>query len=104
MEQALVVGYARVSTVDQNLDAQTSALVDAGCNPKRIYTDKETGVRADRPRLKLAMEVVRPGDTLIVWKLDPSKILFRSWRISTSARWPSEALPRASTRLVPKVG
>jgi DNA invertase Pin-like site-specific DNA recombinase len=70
MEQSLSIGYARVSTVDQNLDAQRSALLGAGCSPDRIYTDKVTGIRADRPGLKLAMEVVRPGDTLVVWKLD----------------------------------
>lgn len=70
MEQSLSIGYARVSTVDQNLDAQQSALHEAGCHRNRVYTDKVTGIRADRPGLKLALEVVRPGDTLVVWKLD----------------------------------
>jgi DNA invertase Pin-like site-specific DNA recombinase len=70
MEHPLSIGYARVSTIDQNLQAQVDALLAAGCRRDRIYTDRVTGIRADRPGLHTALEVVRPGDTLVVWKLD----------------------------------
>ena len=64
----MLVGYARVSTQDQNLDLQRMALEKAGC--EKIYEDKMGGAREGRPGLKLAMEVLRKGDTLVVWKLD----------------------------------
>ena len=62
------LGYARVSTQDQNLDMQRDALTLAGSD--KIFEDMMSGTRADRPGLKLAMEVLRDGDTLVVWKLD----------------------------------
>lgn len=61
------VGYARVSTLDQNLDLQLDALKKAGC--EKIYTDKMSGIKA-RPGLDEALVFVRPGDVLVVWKLD----------------------------------
>jgi len=64
----MLVGYARVSTLDQNLDLQRSALSQVGCG--KIYEDRISGTRAERPGLKLALEVLRDGDTLVVWKLD----------------------------------
>lgn len=64
----MLIGYARVSMLDQNLALQKDALVNAGC--ERIFDDKVTGTRADRPGLLKAMEVLREGDTLVVWKLD----------------------------------
>lgn len=64
----MLVGYARVSTQDQNLDFQRSALTEAGC--KKIYEDQLSGSRAERPGLKLALEVLREDDTFVVWKLD----------------------------------
>ena len=67
-EQTVLIGYARVSTQDQNLDLQTEALTKAGC--KRIFNDKISGSRAERPGLTKALEMLREGDTLIVWKLD----------------------------------
>ncbi len=63
-----VIGYARVSTEDQNLDLQRDALGRAGCG--RIYEDRASGARADRPGLALALEVARAGDQLVVWRLD----------------------------------
>ena len=63
-----LVGYARVSTWDQNLDLQTDALHEAGC--VRVFTDKASGTRTDRPQLAAALDYVRPGDTLLVWRLD----------------------------------
>ena len=64
-----LIGYARVSTQEQNLDLQTIALKEAGC--KKIFTEKASGAQRDRPELIAAMEYVRPGeDVLVVWKLD----------------------------------
>ena len=64
----MLIGYARVSTQDQNLELQTEALSKAGC--KRIFSDKLSGSRAERPGLAQAQELLREGDTLVVWKLD----------------------------------
>ena len=64
----MLVGYVRVSTQDQNLDLQLEALQKAGC--EKIYEDKTSGSKAERPGLKMALEVLREGDTLVVWKLD----------------------------------
>ncbi len=65
---SMLVGYARVSTTDQNLDLQTDALQAAGC--ERLYTDTVSGAKVDRPGLTAALNTCRPGDTLVVWKLD----------------------------------
>jgi DNA invertase Pin-like site-specific DNA recombinase len=67
-ETAMWIGYARVSTPDQNLDLQTEALTKAGC--KKVFDDKVSGRRAERPGLAKALELLREGDTLVVWKLD----------------------------------
>ena len=62
------IGYARVSTVEQNLDMQMDALHNDGC--KDIFQDKASGTQADREGLEKALEYMREGDTLVVWKLD----------------------------------
>jgi DNA invertase Pin-like site-specific DNA recombinase len=64
----MLIGYARVSTQDQNLELQRKALLDAGC--KKIFDDKLSGSRSDRPGLAQALAILRDGDTLVVWKLD----------------------------------
>lgn len=64
----MLIGYARVSTQDQNLDLQLEALNRAGC--QKIFEDKLSGTRTDRPGLDQALEHLRAGDTFIVWKLD----------------------------------
>ena len=64
----MLIGYARVSTGDQNLDLQKNALIRAEC--ELIFDDMASGKNAKRPGLKRAMRRLRPGDTLIVWKLD----------------------------------
>ena len=64
----MLIGYARVSTQDQHLDHQCEALTRAGC--QKVYEDKASGTRADRPGLARALEMLRDGDTLVVWKLD----------------------------------
>jgi DNA invertase Pin-like site-specific DNA recombinase len=62
------IGYARVSTADQNPQLQLDALRSEGC--LKIYTDKATGTRADRPEWKACLADLRPGDTLVIWRLD----------------------------------
>ncbi|MDD3459604.1 MAG: recombinase family protein, partial [Weeksellaceae bacterium] len=62
------IGYARVSTDDQKLDLQLDALTMAGCD--QIYQDIASGARSDRVGLDNATRYLRPGDTLVVWKLD----------------------------------
>jgi DNA invertase Pin-like site-specific DNA recombinase len=64
----MLIGYARVSTVDQNLALQRDALTEAGC--AKIFTEQMSGTVTDRPALHDALEFARSGDTLIVWKLD----------------------------------
>ena len=64
----ILIGYARVSTVDQNLALQRDALTEAGC--EKIFTEQMSGAVADRPVLHDVLEFARSGDTLIVWKLD----------------------------------
>ena len=64
----MLVGYARVSTEDQNLDLQRDALTEAGC--ERNFTDVASGAKDDRTGLAEALAFLRPGDTLVVWKLD----------------------------------
>jgi len=63
-----LVGYARVSTVDQNLDLQRDALEGAGV--ERIFQESASGASRDRPQLEAALDYVRAGDTLVVWRLD----------------------------------
>jgi DNA invertase Pin-like site-specific DNA recombinase len=62
------LGYARVSTLEQNTDLQRDALGAAGC--RRVFTDHVCGVREQRPHLERVLEALRPGDTPVVWRLD----------------------------------
>ncbi len=64
----MLIGYARVSTDDQNLDLQKAALSETGCD--RIYEDTMSGAKVDRPGLLQAVEVLRKDDTLVIWRLD----------------------------------
>jgi len=64
----MMIGYGRVSTEDQNLDLQRDALAKAGA--ERIFEDKASGARDDRPGIAEALSHVRKGDCLIVWRLD----------------------------------
>lgn len=62
------IGYARVSTREQNLDMQVIALEEAGC--ERIYEETVSGVKAERPILNNLINQLRPDDVLVIWKLD----------------------------------
>src|SRR6266699_2118566 len=66
----MLIGYARVSKNEQNLDLQRDALLKAGCLEKNIFTDKITGTKAERKGLDAALTHLREGDTLVVWRLD----------------------------------
>ena len=64
----MLIGYARVSTDDQNLALQNDALNNAGC--EKIFDDQLSGARSDRPGLEAAIEYARTGDVIVVWRLD----------------------------------
>lgn len=64
----MMIGYARVSTHDQNAEMQVDALRAAGC--EKVFVETVSGVAVDRPQLKLALRATRKGDALVVWKLD----------------------------------
>jgi DNA invertase Pin-like site-specific DNA recombinase len=64
----MLIGYARASTEDQNLNLQRDALAVAGC--ERICEDKASGVRDDRPGLTEALSHLFRGDCLVIWRLD----------------------------------
>jgi DNA invertase Pin-like site-specific DNA recombinase len=65
----MLVGYARVSTLDQNLDLQRDALTKAGC--ERLFEEKKSGkAGTKRPEFEAALAYLRPTDVLVVWKLD----------------------------------
>ncbi len=64
----MLIGYARVSTDDQNLNLQKDALGEAGC--EQIFEDQVSGAKAERPGLQQALRYARAGDTIVVWRLD----------------------------------
>ena len=63
--KGMLIGYARVSTIDQNLALQRDAFTEAGCG--KIFIEQMSGAVTDRPALRDALEFMRSGDTLIVW-------------------------------------
>jgi DNA invertase Pin-like site-specific DNA recombinase len=64
----MLIGYARVSTQDQTLNLQQDAMLKADCS--KIFTDTASGVKAERKGLDEALNYIRKGDTLVVWRLD----------------------------------
>lgn len=64
----MLIGYARVSTQDQNPQLQLDALNGAGC--ERVFQEKASWAQRERPQLRTALDFMRAGDTLVVWKLD----------------------------------
>jgi DNA invertase Pin-like site-specific DNA recombinase len=68
--KTILIGYQRVSTDDQHLHLQRDALLKAGVDPERIYEDKLSGTKTNRPGLEHAIHAARKGDVLVVWRLD----------------------------------
>jgi DNA invertase Pin-like site-specific DNA recombinase len=68
ISKGMLVGYARVSTQEQSTNLQLDALAKAGCT--RVFSESASGAQRDRPELARALDCMRPGDTLVVWKLD----------------------------------
>ena len=64
----MLIGYVRVSTREQNLNLQLDALEQTGCD--QVFQEQISGIRTDRPALQQALAYLRPGDTLVVWRLD----------------------------------
>jgi DNA invertase Pin-like site-specific DNA recombinase len=64
----MLIGYARVSTDDQHLTLQHDALQKAGCD--KVFSDQQSGAATERPGLNSLFEALRPGDTLVIWRLD----------------------------------
>ena len=65
-----LIGYARVSTAEQDLGLQLAALRSAGCSDPHIFCDTASGARTARPGLEACVHALEPGDTLVVWRLD----------------------------------
>lgn len=65
-----LIGYARVSTAEQDLSLQLEALRGAGCSAEHIFLDTASGARTSRPGLEACLQVLAPGDTLVVWRWD----------------------------------
>ena len=65
-----MIGYARVSTAEQNLEMQVEALKRAGVHPDALHVEKVSGAAANRPVREWALDELREGDTFVVWKLD----------------------------------
>jgi DNA invertase Pin-like site-specific DNA recombinase len=65
-----LIGYARVSTQEQDLNLQLDALEKAGCTKDKIFIDKISGAKAERPGLEKCLAEIQPGDTILVWRLD----------------------------------
>jgi DNA invertase Pin-like site-specific DNA recombinase len=65
-----LIGYARVSTADQDLQLPLEALQHVGCRDDQIFRDVASGAHTARPGLEACMPAFAPGDTLVVWRLD----------------------------------
>lgn len=66
----MLIGYVRVSTIDQNFDLQKDALIKYGIDERNIFYDKTSGAKDKRDGLEEALNYLKEGDTLVVWKLD----------------------------------
>jgi hypothetical protein len=87
--RTMLIGYARVSTTEQTLDLQKDALEKIGCT--KIYSDVVSGAKAERKGLQEALEYVREGDTLVVWRLD---------RLGRSLKHLIETITRLNNRKI----
>src|SRR4029453_8273946 len=91
-----LLGYARVSTTDQQPQLQVDALQHAGCY--RVFTETAGGARTDRPVLDQVLDQLRPGDTLVVWKLDRDPPAWSRFPAADAcaAWWARAGPPRAT--------
>jgi DNA invertase Pin-like site-specific DNA recombinase len=87
--RTMLIGYARVSTNEQTLDLQKDALEKIGCT--KIFSDVVSGAKAERKGLEEALEYVRAGDTLVVWRLD---------RLGRSLKHLIETITRLNNRKI----
>src|SRR5438270_13606013 len=87
--RTMLVGYARVSTSEQTLDLQKDALEKIGCT--KIFSDVVSGARAERKGLEEALDYVREGDSLVVWRLD---------RLGRSLKHLIETITRLNNRKI----
>ena len=96
----MLVGYMRVSTAEQNLGLQRDAQLSAGIEPERVYEDTYSDTVIDSPGLGRALEMLREGDTLVIWKLDGIRR-----PLSTSSSWWTACCGEASAleRLIPRI-
>jgi DNA invertase Pin-like site-specific DNA recombinase len=85
----MLIGYARVSTSEQTLNLQKDALEKIGC--VKIFSDVVSGAKAEREGLHEALEYVRAGDTLVVWRLD---------RLGRSLKHLIEAITKLNNRKI----
>ena len=99
-----LVGYARISTAEQNFALQLDALAAAGA--QRIFEDRGvSGTKAERPGLTEALRYLRGGDTLVVWKLDRlGRSMTHLLQTVAELAWASARLPRPSTPQHPRAG
>ena len=95
----VLIGYARVSTAEQNPAHQVDALTRAGVAGTDIYLDHASGAKASRPQLDLVLRLLRPGDTLLVTAttVTPSSTWSTSAPTCVSAAWACRSSSRAST-------
>src|SRR5438105_12366367 len=94
----MLVGYMRVSKSDgsQVSDLQRDALLAVGVDPRHLYEDATSGKRDDRPGLEACLKALRPGDTLVVWKLDRLGRNLRHLVILVEDLPPAAAFPEAA--------
>src|SRR5690242_15100819 len=98
----MLIGYARVSTDDQDTAAQVAALKAAGC--ERIFREKASGGRWDRPELHKLLDQLRKGDVLVVWKLDRLSRSLRDVLIIMERLAETKAGFRSLTEAIDKIG
>ena len=82
-----LVGYARVSTQDQDVKLQIDALAKAGCSKNMIFIDKISGAKSERPGLEQCLAALTEGDTLLVWRLGQAWSLYAALGAISRRAW-----------------